>query len=75
VSQDGTSSNCPAIGHAAPGWLCLNGQVGDSQVDRVDDAYTSPSYNLGANDPGVILYWNTTGNAPYVGGSWTVTEP
>jgi hypothetical protein len=75
VSYEGASGHCPGAGHAAPGWLCLYGQVGDYQVEWVDDAYTSPAYNLGSPDPGVIIYWDTTGTEPYVGGSWTVTAP
>jgi hypothetical protein len=74
VSEGGVTSNCPSVGHAAPGWLCLYGQVGDSEAS-VGGAYTSPETDLGSPDPGVILYYGTTGAAPYVGGSWTVTEP
>jgi hypothetical protein len=74
ASENGFSSNCPSVGHAAAGWLCLYGQVGDYEA-AFEDAYTSPAFNLGSPDPGVIVYYGTSGATPYVGGSWTVTEP
>ena len=68
-----TSTNCPGVGQAAPGYLCL-------YVANINNTFTTPPYGYldsptGAGKYGVALYWlvNDTTKGAYINGSWSVT--
>jgi hypothetical protein len=75
VSYEGASGACPGAGRAAPGWLCLYGQVGDYNAKWIGDVYSAPAYRFGSPDPGVVAVWSVDGGDPQVGGTWTLTAP
>ena len=61
----GFSANCPGVGLAAAGWLCLYG--GGTDV--------TGGASLDTEVTGVVKYWGTTGSGtPYVAGQYTVTS-
>lgn len=73
VATFSTTSQCPGVGSASPGVLCLY------MYQAYHTAGTAPNYvyrnePVGAGKYGVILYWDTTsGFTPFVSGSWSVT--
>jgi hypothetical protein len=72
VDVRGTSGpNCPGIGQAAPGYLCLYNTI----ANGVDPAYMYSEENYVNGKVGVVVYWPVTGDTPYVGGTYTVTAP
>jgi hypothetical protein len=80
-NQSGTTSlNCPGIGQAARGYLCLydNEQSGLSGEDAFYSTGGPPTSGSATtfSTPswGAILYWTITG-AGYVSGEYTVTAP
>jgi hypothetical protein len=73
--RNGHAANCPGLGHAAPGYLCLYNTV-QSDTSTLSDIYTDDSSDLQtAPSVGVLLYWQPNGSDPYVGGEYTVTAP
>jgi hypothetical protein len=79
-----TSPNCPGIGQAGRGYLCL---YDNEQSGLSDYAYDYAFYSTGGpatpgsattfSTPswGAILYWTVTGGGGYVSGEYTVTAP
>jgi hypothetical protein len=74
--QGANAPHCAGAGHAAPGYLCLYnddsyGVAGDTQFQSDDNTF----FPKDLGKLGVELYWVTSANNAYVGGSWTVTAP
>ncbi|MEO8106712.1 MAG: hypothetical protein ABI720_05280 [Actinomycetes bacterium] len=74
IRKDTNTNKCKGPGKAAPGFLCLYNE----QYNNVDHgyAYSDERYlQVNGKSVGVILFWDVLGDAPYVGGTWTVTAP
>jgi asparagine N-glycosylation enzyme membrane subunit Stt3 len=71
-----TSANCPGVGQAAPGWLCLYEGRNDGN-DTFQNANADPESNSSAiRSYGTIAYWQMTGTAStLIRGTWAVTAP
>lgn len=75
VATLSTTSNCPGVGQAAAGYLCLylNEEYGPASASPNYIYTNSPT---GAGKYGVILYWDSSADASeYVSGSWSLTAP
>ncbi|HUZ14722.1 MAG TPA: hypothetical protein VMU72_00915 [Gaiellaceae bacterium] len=74
-SPANSATHCSGAGHAARGYLCLYNV--DVQDVGAPYFYSSDGDNFPASmgKYGVMLYWETTADDAYVGGSWAVTAP
>src|SRR4051794_11605828 len=69
-----TRQNCPGLGLAAPGYLCIYTTVHHNVFPAF--GYSNDSDVLQQKPSlGVILYWQEDGTDAYAGGEWTVTAP
>ncbi len=68
-----TTANCPGVGTAAPGYLCLydNEEYHVELCCIYDDALDEPA----ADKNGFIVYWEPSNPEAYVSGEYTVTAP
>lgn len=69
--RDASAPNCPGIGQAAPGYLCLYNTI----TSGVDPAYMYSEESYVNGRIGVVIYFPVNGDQPYVGGTYTVTAP
>ena len=71
-----SATHCPGAGHADPGYLCLyDGDVHGADADRQFQSDDGSYFPKSDGKFGAELYWVTTEQVVYVGGSWTVTAP
>jgi hypothetical protein len=69
-----TSSNCPGIGQAAPGHLCVYEAWNNGMPTFI--AFHDPmSSSAAVRTTGTVLIWSSTTVAGNVRGTWTVTAP
>jgi hypothetical protein len=67
-----TSTNCPGIGHAASGYLCL--YTGEDESMSFVHALNFPPYEFNSTGLyGFAIYFIVLSTPNYVDGSWTVT--
>ncbi len=67
-----TTANCPGVGQAAPGYLCL--YVGNSNnVSSVQPSFAYTDLPTGGGRYGVALYWDTSATTSYINGTWSAT--
>jgi hypothetical protein len=68
-----TTPECPGVGSAAPGFLCLydNEEYKVSLCCIYDNALDEPA----ADKNGFIVYWEPSNPEAYVSGEYTVTAP
>ena len=69
----GTSPNCPGVGQAARGFVCLYPAEGEGMTFDI-----ALDFNLNTNAAdrfGFALYFNAVLTKGFVDGSWTVTAP
>ncbi len=72
-SSGSTTSECPGVGKAQAGYLCLYNYISFD----VEPGYGySNTTEFSTPSPGVVLYWEVSGaGEAYVGGEYTVTAP
>ncbi len=72
-SEGSVTSECPGVGKAQRGYLCLY----DYTSSDVDEGYGySNNEEFSTPSPGVVLYWQVKeAGEPYSGGEYTVTAP
>jgi hypothetical protein len=68
----GTDSNCPGVGQAAPGFLCI---YGESDNNVTIDSIGNGAGTTGASPSGFLVFFAITGAGSYVQGHWAVTAP
>jgi len=70
---DPTTTNCPGVNQAAPGWACFyEGQASSVTICCFyDEDYDDPAVGT----YGVRMYWNPSGGGNYVDGLWAITAP
>lgn len=73
-SSSQVTTECPEVGKAALGYLCLYNYV--SSDVQAGYGYSSDTGYFSSPSPGVVLYWEVEqAGEPYAGGEYTVTAP
>jgi hypothetical protein len=70
-----TTSNCPGVGQAAAGWLCVYASAAASVTPDNTHAVNNHAGFGGADAYGFMLFFDATGSNAFSYGSWTVTAP
>jgi hypothetical protein len=70
--KSATSTNCPGVGKAAPGFLCLyEAQGTNNSAQDIDEG----NGHGGADSYGFMVFMNATAASAFAYGHWTVTAP
>jgi hypothetical protein len=73
AAEASKNPNCPGLGKAARGYLCLYNYVAEDVSGGY--GYSGTEYES-SPEPGIFLYWPVKeAGVPYVGGEYTVTAP
>jgi hypothetical protein len=70
-----TTANCPGVGHAAAGYLCVYATAAASVTENNGHAVSTHAGQGGADAYGFMLFFNGTSSNAFSYGSWTVTAP
>lgn len=68
-----TTTNCPGVGQAASGWLCVYAKVSVNLSQDNGHAVNSHLGQGGADTYGFMLFFDVTSTSGFSYGSWTVT--
>jgi hypothetical protein len=67
----GANPNCPGVGHAAPGYMCLY----DAESDGIAGYLNRDDLLPAAPGNGMISWFEASAADAYAAGTWTVTAP
>jgi hypothetical protein len=67
-----TSTQCPGVGQAAPGWACF--YEGQNSLATLCCIYSENYNDPSVGTFGTRIYWTVTGSN-YVDGNWAITAP
>ena len=70
-----TTTNCPGVGQAAAGWLCVYAAQASNVTPDNSHPINTHGGNSGADAYGFMVNFDATGTFAFTYGSWTVTAP